>query len=116
MTIRPPDAREMDLLRNVTVGQLAQAGGEMLRMMRQNRIEWRGEVPEQSLPSLEAGQRVTITSVDGRDHEGTIRVVSPTVDPITHNGLVYVDTPGVEDLNGQRRSPRCAASSGASAP
>ncbi|MGV3590133.1 MAG: efflux RND transporter periplasmic adaptor subunit [Gammaproteobacteria bacterium] len=77
--------------RNVTVGQLAQAGGEMLRLLRQNRVEWRGEVPEASLPSLAVGQRVTITSVDGREHEGSVRVVSPTVDPVTHNGLVYVD-------------------------
>lgn len=77
--------------RNVTVGQLAQAGGEMLRLLRQNRIEWRGEVPESSLPSLQAGQPVTITSVDGREHQGAIRIVSPTVDPVTHNGLVYVD-------------------------
>ncbi len=80
--------------RNVTVGQLAQAGGEMLRLLRQNRVEWRGEVPESSLPSLQAGQTVTVTSVDGREHPGTIRVVSPTVDPITHNGLVYVDIEG----------------------
>lgn len=77
--------------RNVTVGQLAQAGGEMLRLLRQSRVEWRGEVPESSLPALQVGQSVTITSVDGREHHGTIRVVSPTVDPITHNGLVYVD-------------------------
>ena len=32
--------------RTVTVGQIAQAGGEMLRLLRNNRIEWRGEVPE----------------------------------------------------------------------
>jgi RND family efflux transporter MFP subunit len=80
--------------RNVTVGQLAQAGAEMMRLMRQNRVEWRGEVPESSLPSLAPGQNVTITSVDGREHQGTIRVVSPTVDPGTHNGLVYVDIEG----------------------
>jgi RND family efflux transporter MFP subunit len=80
--------------RNVTVGQLAQAGGEMLRLLRQNRVEWRGEVPESTLPSLQVGQTVTITSVDGREHAGTIRVVSPTVDPVTHNGLVYVDIEG----------------------
>ena len=80
--------------RNVTVGQLAQAGAEMLRLLRQSRVEWRGEVPESSLLTLQVGQRVTITSVDGREHDGTIRVVSPTVDPITHNGLVYVDIAG----------------------
>ena len=88
--VTAPDAG-LITARNVTVGQLAQAGGEMLRLLRQNRIEWRGEVPESSLPALQVGQNVTITSVDGREHRGTIRVVSPTVNPTTHNGLVYVD-------------------------
>jgi RND family efflux transporter MFP subunit len=96
-TVRAPDAGVITA-RNVTVGQLAQAGAEMLRLMRQNRVEWRGEVPEASLPSLQAGQTVTITSVDGREHGGTIRVVSPTVDPLTHNGLVYVDVEADEAL------------------
>lgn len=85
-----PDAG-MITSRTVTVGQLAQTGGEMLRLLRQNRVEWRGEVPESSLPSLQSGQSVTITSVDGRTHQGTIRVVSPTVNTVTHNGMVYVD-------------------------
>jgi HlyD family secretion protein len=91
--VTAPDAGVITA-RNVTVGQLAQAGAEMMRLLRQNRVEWRGEVPESSLPSLEPGQNVTITSVDGREHQGTIRVVSPTVDPVTHNGLVYVDIEG----------------------
>jgi HlyD family secretion protein len=77
--------------RNVSVGQIAQAGSELLRLLRQNRIEWRGEVPESDLPSLRVGQNVTITSVDGREHIGTIRIVSPTVNTNTHNGVVYVD-------------------------
>lgn len=79
--------------RGVSVGQLAQAGAEMLRLLRQNRVEWRGEVPEASLAELKAGQRVTVTGADGREHHGAVRVISPTVDPLTHNGLVYVDLP-----------------------
>ncbi len=79
--------------RSVTVGQLAQTGTEMLRLLRQNRVEWRGEVPETSLSSLYVGQTVTVISGDGREHKGTIRAVSPTVDLNTHNGLVYVDVP-----------------------
>ena len=35
--------------RTVTVGQIAQAGGEMLRLLRNGRIEWRGEAPEMRL-------------------------------------------------------------------
>lgn len=79
--------------RTVTVGQLAQAGGEMLRLLRQGRVEWRGEVPETSLPDLAPGQPVMVSSADGREHEGRVRVVSPTVNPNTHNGTVYVDLP-----------------------
>lgn len=85
-----PDAGVISA-RTVSVGQLAQAGSEMLRLLRQNRVEWRGEAPEASLPQLQTGMPVTITSVDGREHIGTIRVVSPTVNDTTHNGLVYVD-------------------------
>ncbi len=91
-TIKAPDAGVITT-RTVTVGQLAQVGGEMLRMLRQGRVEWRGEVPETSLPALKVGQVVLVTSVDGKNHAGKIRVVSPTVNPSTHNGLIYVDLP-----------------------
>ena len=90
--VTAPDAGVISA-RNVTVGQIAQAGTELLRQVRQNRIEWRGEVPESDLPSLRVGQNVLITSVDGRTHHGTIRIVAPTVDVNTHNGLIYVDVP-----------------------
>lgn len=92
-----PDAGVISA-RNVTMGQIAQAGSEMLRLLRQNRVEWRGEVPESSLPSLSPGQPVIITSVDGREHIGTIRIVGPTVNPTTHNGTVYVDIESDEAL------------------
>ena len=42
--------------RTVTVGQIAQAGAEMLRLLRDGRIEWRGEVPEARLAELKPGQ------------------------------------------------------------
>lgn len=92
-TVTAPDDG-MITSRSVSVGQLAQVGSEMLRLLRQNRVEWRGEVPESSLPSLSAGQSVLITGVDGSEHPGVIRVVSPTVDANTHNGIVYVDIEG----------------------
>ena len=84
--------------RNVSMGQIAQAGVELLRLVRQNRVEWRGEVPESDLPGLQVGQAVNVTSVDGREHPGTIRIVSPTVNPNTHNGVVYVDVPADDAL------------------
>ncbi|HEU4619304.1 MAG TPA: efflux RND transporter periplasmic adaptor subunit [Gammaproteobacteria bacterium] len=77
--------------RTVTVGQVAQAGAEMMRLLRQSRVEWRGEVPEARLGELSAGQRVTVTTADRTTFEGKIRVVAPTVADQSRTGLVYVD-------------------------
>jgi HlyD family secretion protein len=79
--------------RTVTVGQIAQAGGEMLRLLREGRIEWRGEAPEMQLSELAPGQEVTVTTVEGLVVHGKIRVVSPTVSTNNRTGLVYVDLP-----------------------
>jgi RND family efflux transporter MFP subunit len=84
--------------RTVTVGQIAQAGVEMLRLLRDSRIEWRGEVPEMRLAELEAGQRVTVSTSDGASFEGSIRVVAPTIASANRTGLVYVDLPAEERL------------------
>lgn len=77
--------------RTVTVGQVAQAGAEMLRLLRQGRVEWRGRVPEARLMELEPGQPVTVTTADGADYDGKIRIVAPTVADDSRTGLVYVD-------------------------
>src|SRR5262245_36134900 len=74
--------------RTVTVGQIAQAGGEMLRLLRNNRIEWRGEIPESRITDLKAGQPATIVTADGKSFNGTIRVVAPTISSNNRTGLV----------------------------
>ena len=65
--------------RTVNVGQIAQVGTEMLRLLRQGRVEWRGEVPEARLVEVKVGQRVRITIASGTDLAGTVRIVAPTV-------------------------------------
>lgn len=84
--------------RTVTVGQIAQAGSEMLRVLRNNRIEWRGEIPEARITELRAGQPATITTADGKAFKGTIRVVAPTIAIGNRTGLVYVDLAADERL------------------
>jgi HlyD family secretion protein len=79
--------------RTVTVGQIAQAGNEMLRLMRNARIEWRGEAPETRLTELAPGQGVSVFTADGTPFHGTIRVVSPTISANDRTALVYVDLP-----------------------
>jgi RND family efflux transporter MFP subunit len=84
--------------RTVTVGQIAQAGNEMLRMLRNGRVEWRGEAPETRLEDLAPGQGVSIMTADGTPFHGTIRVVSPTISANDRTAIVYVDLPVDERL------------------
>jgi RND family efflux transporter MFP subunit len=83
--------------RTVVVGQIAQAGGEMLRLLRQNRVEWRAEVPEGRMREVKVGQSARITTADGTQLVGRVRSVAPTVQSGTRTGLVYVDLPKTED-------------------
>ena len=48
--------------RTVVVGQIAQAGNEMLRLLRNERVEWRAEIPEGRLREVRAGQTVRVTT------------------------------------------------------
>ena len=84
--------------RTVTVGQIAQAGSEMLRLLRNGRIEWRGEAPEARLAELQPGQHVSISTADGAVFNGSIRVVAPTIQAGNRTGLIYVDLPENERL------------------
>jgi RND family efflux transporter MFP subunit len=82
--------------RTVVVGQIAQAGSEMLKLLRQGRVEWRAEVPEARMRDVKVGQAARVTTADGRQLLGTVRTVAPTVQSSTRTGLVYVDLPKPE--------------------
>jgi RND family efflux transporter MFP subunit len=94
-TVTAPDSGTVTS-RTVSVGQIAQAGQEMLRMLRQNRVEWRAEVPEALLSRIKVDQAVTVTAVDGTSLAGKVRAVAPTVQTSNRTGLVYVDIVGGE--------------------
>lgn len=77
--------------RLVSVGSVAQAGGEMLRLLRQSRVEWRAEVPESLLGQIKVGQDVMLTGSDGSQIQGKVRTVAPTISVANRTALVYVD-------------------------
>ena len=87
-----PDAGVISA-RSATVGAVLPAGQELFRMIRQGRLEWRGEVAGSDMATLKPGMAVTVTPAGGAGLKGTVRMVAPTVDPLTRNGLVYVDLP-----------------------
>lgn len=80
--------------RSATLGAVATPGQELFRLIRQNRLEWRGEVTSAELSRLQVGGAVTVTVPGFAAATGTLRTVAPTVDAQSRNALVYVDLPG----------------------
>lgn len=110
-TVRAPDSGTVTA-RTVSVGQIAQAGSEMLRMLRQNRVEWRAEVPEAQLSRIKIGQDVNVSAVDGTVLKGRVRMVAPTVQTTNRTGLVYVDITGGNARPGMFARGQIAAGKG----
>ncbi len=79
--------------RSATVGAVLPAGQELFRMIRQGRLEWRGEVAANDMALLRPGMTALVTAGNGPALKGTVRMVAPTVDAATRNGIVYVDLP-----------------------
>ncbi len=79
--------------RTATVGTLTQAGQELFRLIRGGRLEWRAEVTAGELVRLKPGQTAALIAPNGREVQGVVRAIAPTVDLQTRNGLVYVDLP-----------------------
>lgn len=79
--------------RSANLGNVVSSGTELFRLVRQGRIEWRGEVNADQQTALRAGQPVRLTLSGGNAVTGKVRLISPTVDNNTRNALVYVDIP-----------------------
>ena len=77
--------------RLVQPGQVVVAGTELLRLIRDGRLEWRAELPEDTLSQIAPGAVVTLSGNDGSRIEGRIRAVSPGVDSDTRTGTIYAD-------------------------
>ena len=80
--------------RMATVGSVVGAGTEMFKLIRQGRLEWRGEVTAGEIGRIAPGTSVLVTAPGGAQVKGKVRTLAPTVDAATRNGLVFVDLPG----------------------
>lgn len=83
--------------RMATVGSVVGAGTEMFKLIRQGRLEWRGEVTSAELGRITPGTSVLLTAPGGGQVKGKVRTLAPTVDAATRNGLVYVDLPSAQN-------------------
>ncbi len=82
--------------RNASVGSVVGAGTEMFKLIRQGRLEWRGEVTANEIARITPGTAVLVTAPGGTQVKGKVRQLAPTVDAATRNGLVYVDLQATE--------------------
>jgi RND family efflux transporter MFP subunit len=78
--------------RSVQPGQVVGAGTELLRLIRNGRLEWRAELAEADLMRIDAGTPVRVESPGGMV-EGVVRTVSPALDVQRRTGTVYADLP-----------------------
>ncbi|MCV0440740.1 MAG: efflux RND transporter periplasmic adaptor subunit [Hydrogenophaga sp.] len=84
--------------RMATVGAVVGAGQELFRLVRQSRMEWRGEVTPSEVGRIRVGQTVNVTAATGLEIAGKVRAIAPSADPQTRNILVFVDLPRHADL------------------
>ncbi|MFT8245851.1 efflux RND transporter periplasmic adaptor subunit [Roseomonas sp. BN140053] len=83
--------------RSVLPGNVTSAGQEMLRLIRDNRLELDARVPELELAALRPGQPVQVTHGD-RAVTGEVRAIAPTVSADTRLGIVHVALPADSGL------------------
>lgn len=79
--------------KTATLGDVVNAGDELYRIVRQNRIEWRPELDARQLAAIKTGQSARIALPSGERVEGTVRLVGPTLSTDTGRAIVYVSLP-----------------------
>jgi RND family efflux transporter MFP subunit len=81
--------------RTATLGAVASVGQELFRLIRQDRLEWRGELTARQLAQIQPGQEVMLTLPDGTVATARVRQTAPALDSQSRLGVVYADiTPG----------------------
>ncbi|MDD1623027.1 MAG: efflux RND transporter periplasmic adaptor subunit [Methylococcaceae bacterium] len=77
--------------RQATLGGVAAGGQELFRLIRQNRLEWRGELTAAQMAQSRPGQLITLSLPDGGSAEASLRQLAPTLDEQSRLGIVYAD-------------------------
>lgn len=90
--VEAPDAGVVSA-RSATLGAVAQAGEELFRLIRQGRLEWRGELTAQQLARVGPGDAVLLSLPGGEQVSARVRQVAPTLRDDTRLALLYADLP-----------------------
>ena len=71
-------------------GSIVQAGTELMKIVRDGRLEVGVLVPEKDLAAISAGQAATIADASGRTFSGSVSSIAETVNSTTRLATVYV--------------------------
>jgi RND family efflux transporter MFP subunit len=88
--VRAPDDGVISA-RQATLGGVAAAGQELFRLIRQNRLEWRGELTAAQMAQSRPGQHIALNLPDGSKAEASLRQLAPMLDQQSRLGIVYAD-------------------------
>lgn len=79
--------------RTATAGAVVGTGSELFKLIRKNRLEWRGELRADDLIQIKPNQIAEFKQSNGAGVRGKVRQVAPSVDTGSRTGIVYVDLP-----------------------
>jgi RND family efflux transporter MFP subunit len=77
--------------RTATLGAVVPVGQELFRLIRQNRLEWRGELTAAQIVEIQVGQAITLNLPDGSAATAIVRELAPALDGQSRLGTVYAD-------------------------
>ena len=77
--------------RNATLGAVGSTGDELFRLIRQNKLEWHGELTAEQAARVVQGQSVALTLPNGNKAEGSIRQIAPSFNPENRMTTIFVD-------------------------
>jgi RND family efflux transporter MFP subunit len=79
--------------KTAVLGNVVNSGAELLRIVRQGRVEWQAELDSRQLAKIHAGQTATVTLPSGEKVQGTVRAITPALNTATGRAIVYVSLP-----------------------
>ncbi|GLS39900.1 secretion protein HlyD [Mesorhizobium tianshanense] len=85
--------------RPAVAGSIVQSGTELMRIVRDGKVEVAVQMPEKDLAAITADQAATITDASGRAFSGRVSSIAEKVDGTTRLGTVYV---AAQDNSGLR--------------
>jgi len=88
--VRAPDDGAISA-RTATLGAVASVGQELFRVIRQNRLEWRGEFTASQLVHVRPGEPIALTLPDGSPAMARVRQIAPALEDKSRVDLVYAD-------------------------